>query len=107
LSGEVAQRKDENMKLTLRRAKELTGKAASLKVYVNGKVCGSIAPSSEVTLHVDAREAEIFVKTSWCESNRVTVASDSRLRASARGGLVGATFNSIFRPKSTYVLEEE
>ena len=95
------------MKLTVRRLKELTGKMVSLDIYVNGKVCGKVAPSSEVELNIDAGKAEVFVKTSWCESNRVTVSSESKLRVYASGGLMGATFNSLFRPKSTYVLEEE
>lgn len=95
------------MKLTVRRVKELTGMAVSLDIYVNGKVCGKVAPSGEVEFNIDTEKAEVFVKTSWCESNRVMVSSDSRLKAYAKGGLLGATFNSLFRPKSTYVLEEE
>ncbi len=95
------------MKLTVCRVKELTGKAVSLDIYVDGKVCGGVAPSSEVELNIDAETAEIFVKTSWCESNRVMVSSDSKLKAYARGGLLGATFNSLFNPKSTYILEAE
>ncbi len=95
------------MKITLNRVEELTGKAVSLDIYVNGKVCGKVAPNSKVELSIDSEEAEIFVKTNWCESNRVMVSSDSRLKAYANGGLLGATFNSLFRPKSTYVLEKE
>ena len=95
------------MKLTLRRVEELTGKAVSLDIYVNDRVCCKVAPSSQVEFSIDAEEAEVFVKTNWCESNRVMVSSDSRLKAYARGGLLGATFNSLFRPKSAYVLEKE
>ena len=100
-------RKENNMMITISRVKELTGKAVSLDIYVNGKVCGKVAPSSLVKLSIDAEEAEVFVKTNWCESNRVMVSSDSRLKAYAKGGLLGATFNSLFRPKSAYVLEKE
>ena len=96
------------MKLIIRRVKELTGKVAWLDIYVDDKVCGQIAPTSETELNIDSEESvEVFVKTNWCVSNRVLVSSDTRLKAYARGGLIGATFNSLFRPKSTYVLEEE
>ena len=95
------------MKLTIRRPKEMTGKLATLDVYVNGRVCGQVAPSSEIELSLPDGRTEVFVKTSWCESNRVMVDSDARLTACAKGGLLGATFNSLFSPKSTYILERE
>lgn len=95
------------MKLIVRRLKELTGKLVSLDVYVNGEVCGKVAPSSKVELDIAEVSAEVFVKTSWCESNRMVVESDTRLKVYAKGGLMGATFNSLFSPKSTYVLEKE
>ena len=96
----------ENMKIKIRRLKESTGKAVSLDVYINGIVEGKIPPSQEVSFDVDTQHAEVWVKTSWCESNRLVASLDSTFEVFAKGGLLGATFNSLFRPKSTYVLKK-
>lgn len=94
------------MKITIRRIKELTGMKASLEVYVNGRVVGSIKPAGSLEFTTDEPNAEIYVKTSICESNRLRVTSDAQLKAYARGGLLGATFLSIYNRKKTYVLKE-
>lgn len=95
------------MKLTIRRVKESVGVLVSLDIYINGKVCGKLAHSSVVEMNVDADEAEVFLKLNFAESNRISVSSDSKLRVYARGGLMGATFISLFRPKNAYVIEED
>jgi hypothetical protein len=95
------------MKLTIRRPKELAGKIAWLNVYINGFVCGQIAPGSQIELSVPDRESEVFVKMNWCESNRIVIDSDTELKAYTNGGLLGATFRSLFRPKTTYILKRD
>ena len=85
----------------------MTGLAVSLDIYVDGQVLAKVAPGSAEEITIDAEQTEVFVKTSWCESNRVVITADTKLKVYARGGLLGATFNSLLRPKDTYILEEE
>ena len=87
--------------------KDGVGMLVSLEIYINGEPCGKIAPSSVVELNVDADEAEVFVKLNFAESNRISVSSDSKLKVYARGGLMGATFNGLFKPKNAWVLEKD
>jgi hypothetical protein len=95
------------MKLTIRRPKELTGMLVSLDIYIDGHVGGRVASNSEIELCLPDQKVEVFVKTSWCESNRIMIESDAQLKTYAKGGLLGATFNSLFNPKGTYILEKE
>lgn len=95
------------MKLKIRRIKELTGKGVSLTVYVNGQIQGNIKPADEIELNIKETEAEVYVKTNWCESNRMQIVSDTQLKVYARGGLLGATLISILSPKNTYILKKE
>lgn len=95
------------MIITIRRVKELTGKRASLDVYVNGDLHGCIKPACELELNIKKKEAEIYIKTSWCESNRIQIVENSRLKVYARGGLLGASIISLLSPKNTYILEKE
>ncbi|MCC7298631.1 MAG: hypothetical protein IT244_09895 [Bacteroidia bacterium] len=87
--------------------KELTGKGTSLDVYVNGMALGKIEPSGTLELNIDVAEAEVYVKTNWVESNRLKITSDTALKTYARGGILVATFISLFSPKNTYILVPE
>ncbi len=95
------------MKLIIRRVKELTGMGTSLEVYVNGQIRGSIKPAGKLELDINESEAEVYVVTSWCESNRFKITSDTQLKVYARGGFLGATFISLLSPKNTYILKKE
>lgn len=93
------------MKLTIRRINELTGSKALLDVYINNQMLGKIPAKGELTINCQTNKAEVYVKTSWCESNRIVVTTDSNLVAYARGGLIGATINALLQPKKTYILK--
>jgi hypothetical protein len=95
------------VKITIRRIKELTGKGVSLDVYVNGEIKGSIKPTGTLELQLEEQEVEIYLKTSWCESNRMQLRSDAELKVHARGGLLGATLLSLYKPNLTYLLTKD
>ena len=94
------------VRINVERARELTGMGVSLDIYVNNKIHETVAPFKKTTFTVPCETAEVFVKTNWCESNRITIDSDASFFVRARGGLLGAIFISVFCPKKTYVLRE-
>ncbi len=93
------------MEISVERVKELTGMRISLDIYVNNEVHAEVAPFKKTTFSVPFDTAEVYVKTNWCESNRITIDSDTDFVVRARGGLLGATFISILCPKKTYLLK--
>ena len=66
------------VKIKIKRESRLINMAATYKVFLNGNFIGGIKNGKEIDFDIPEGNHEIFLKTGWCRSNKVSFKANGR-----------------------------